>query len=313
MKQFLKNSALFVLFTMLIICLLQALVSFRINNKAVTGYDNWDATKNVNADLVLLGSSRCWAQLDPAFFEDQFKVKTINIGINGHSELSAILLRLKNYLAKNKAPQFAILSFDPLVTPGSFENNYNFTNKDNYARFAFLTSKENLELVNYFKFTYPERYIPLYALFKYQLVENCVTMKDKDLFKEGFELNDNEWDTLKYPISDIMKKHFVNNSQINQLKVQLQLLKSLCKTNNIRLLCLQTPVYKSLYDKTVFDRSKAICKSVNIPLVDVSSGKIQDSIGNFYNSTHLNKKGVAQMNNLLKNEKELTSFFKINP
>ena len=152
MKNFFKNSILFLSFAIVIISLLQAMISLRIKGKVVTGYDTWDATYNINADLVLLGSSRCWVHFDPRFFEKTYHLKTVNIGVNGHSELTAIQLRLENYLAKNKPPKFAILSFDPLVVSGSLKDNNKFSNKNNYARFAFLPSKENLELVDYFQF-----------------------------------------------------------------------------------------------------------------------------------------------------------------
>lgn len=310
MDKFLKNSALFLTFVLVILCLLQTLISIRIKDKAVTGYDNWNATSNINADLVLLGSSRCWAQLDPRFFEETYNLKTVNIGMNGHSELTAIQLRLENYLSKNKAPKYAILSYDPIIIPGSFKNNTNFINKNNYARFAFLPTKENRDLVNYFKFDNLEKYIPLYSLFKYQLFEDCVTLKNKSIFKEGFECNDEQWDTIKNPVSDVVKKYFVKNNEINNLKKQLFRLKLLCEKNSIQLLCIQTPVYKTGYDQLVFEKSATICKSMNIDFIDVSSSLIRNNIDNFYNSSHLNKKGVIEMNKLLKNDKELRTILK---
>ena len=313
MKKFLKNSALFLTFTIVIICLLQAAISLRIKNKTVTGYDNWDTTSNANADLVLLGSSRCWAHFDPTFFKENYHLKTVNIGVNGHSELTASILRLENYLAKNKAPKFAILSFDPLTTSGSFDDNNNFTNKDNYARFAFMPSEENHDLVAYFKFDVYEKFIPLYALFKYRLFQDCITLKNSNIFKEGFEQNDEKWDTIKYPVSDVMKKHFVKSTEINAVKKRLNALKLLCQKNKIQLIGIQTPVYKILYNQGLFDKSAEICKSVGIPFIDVSTSPIRYNIANFYNSTHLNKNGIIEMNKLLKNETELNTIFKINP
>ncbi len=313
MLKFLKNTALFLCFAIVIICLLQALISFRIKGKSVTGYDTLDVTFGLNADLVLMGSSRCWAHFEPKFFEDTYQLKTVNIGVNGHSELTASILRLENYLAKNKPPKFAIFSFDPLITPGSFDENDNFTNKNDYSRFAFLPSRENADFVNYFKFDASEKYIPLYALFKYQLFRDCVTLEKSSLFSEGFEGNNKQWDTVKIPVSDVMKKYFIKNSQIKQLKKQLNELKTLCGKNNIRLIFIQTPVYKSVYNRSGFEKSATIAKSVGIPFIDVSSSPIRHDIRNFYNSAHLNKNGIDQMNKLLKNEKQLTAFFKINP
>mgnify|MGYP003739755267 CR=1 FL=1 len=304
---------MFLCFTIIIVVLIQAIISFRIKGKAITGYDTWDATANINADLVLLGSSRCWAHFDPRFFEKTYHLKAVNIGMNGHSELPASILRLKNYLEKNKAPKFAILSFDPATVPGNFEHNNNFINKNNYARFAFLPTKENTDLIDYFKFNTYERYVPLYALFKYQLLQDAVTLKNTALFSEGFELNNERWDTIKNPISGAMKEHFVKTSQIPLLLQQLSMLKTLCQKNNIQLLCIQTPAYKSCYDPMAFQKSATICKQLGIPFIDANTIAIRSAISNFYNETHLNKTGIIQMNKLLKNEKELDTIFKINP
>lgn len=313
MKKFLKNSVMFFSFVIVIVCLIQLLISLRIKDKVVTGYDNWDTTSNVNADLILLGSSRCQAHFDPRFFVKTYHLKTVNIGMNGHSELSASILRLQNYLSKNKAPKYAILSFDPATIPGNIENNTNFIDKNNYARFAFLPSKENDDLVDYFKFDNYEKYIPLYALFKYQLFEDCVTLKNSIIFPEGFQLNDEKWDTIKYPISDVNKKHYFKSNQIQVVAKALSEFDNVCKKYNIKLICIQTPVYKIAYDVKAFAAPKLICKSLKIPFLDVNAAYIRNNINYFYNPIHLNKNGVMEMNKLFKNEKELDTFFKINP
>ena len=76
------------------------------------------------------------------------------------------------------------------------------------------------------------------------------------------------------------------------------------------MLCIQTPAYKSNYDSAVFKRSAEICKDVGIPFVVTNTAVMRSSIGIFYNSTHLIKKGIVEMNKLLKNDKELIKFLK---
>ncbi|MDN3675796.1 hypothetical protein QWY90_00270 [Flavobacterium paronense] len=126
-----------------IISVVQIAISYRIDGKTVTGYDTLESTANTNADLVCLGSSRCWAHFDPRFFESNYHIKTINIGMNGHSDLTATLLRLQNYLSRNKAPKFAILNIDPFVSAGSLTNNTNFVTKNQYARYAFFPNEKD--------------------------------------------------------------------------------------------------------------------------------------------------------------------------
>lgn len=313
MKQFLKNTAWFALLMIGIIFLIQITISYRIKGKTVTGYDTLELTSNVNAELVFMGSSRCWAHFDPQFFEENYQLKSVNIGMNGHSDLMASTLRLKNYLANNKAPKFALLNFDPFVNAGSLEHNTNFVNKNDYARFAFFPKEENKLFMDYFHFDEYEKTIPLYALFKYQLFFDCVTLKKSNSFPEGFELNDEQWDTIKYPISDTNKKYFTKPKDRPSLTKALRELNDLCQQNNIRLICIQTPVYKSTYDAKAFEMPKTICQNLNIPFIEANIESIRNKTDYFYNAIHLNKKGVYEMNKYLKNEKELNKFFKINP
>ncbi len=312
MKQFFKNSALFALLVIALLFLIQAALSYRIKGKTVTGYDTLELTENCNADLVFLGSSRCWAHFDPQFFDDTYHLKSVNIGMNGHSDLMASTLRLKNYLARNKAPKFALLNIDPFVSAGSMHNT-NFVNKNDYARYAFFPRQEDEPLMDYFQFDNYERTIPLYALFKYQLFIDCITLKKSNSFPKGFEQNDEQWDTIKYPITDFNKRYFYQPKDLPQITKALQDLKTLCKENNIRLVCVQTPAYQVVYDAKAFEMPKSLCRKLKIPFIDANVPGIRSQTDYFYNAIHLNKKGVEEMNKLLKNEKELAQIFKINP
>ncbi len=313
MKKFLKNSTLFFCLLIGIIILIQLAVSFRIKGKSVTGFDTLELTTNTNADLAFIGSSRCWAHFDPVFFEKNYHLKSVNIGMNGHSDLIASRLRLQHYLTKNKAPKFVILNIDPYISVGSIKHNTKFINKNDYARFAFFPKKEDQELMNYFGFNSAERYIPLYALFKYQLFMDCITLKKSNAFPRGFELNDEKWDTIKYPISNSSKKYYYKPNQTKNISNAIKQFDAFCKKNNIQLICIQTPVYKIAYEPEAFERQYKICKQLKIPFVDISDSYLKDKTDYFYNAIHLNKKGVFEMNKLLKNEKELDTIFKINP
>jgi hypothetical protein len=313
MKQFLKNIVWFALLLIGIIFLIQIAISYRIKGKTVTGYDTLELTSNGNADLVFMGSSRCWAHFDPQFFEETYQLKSVNIGMNGHSDLMASTLRLKNYLAKNKAPKFVLLNIDPFISAGSLEHNTKLVNKNDYARFAFFPKEEDQLFMDYFGFDSAERYLPLYALFKYQLFMDCVTLNKSNEFPKGFELNEEKWDTLKYPISDINKRYFFKPKDLPSITKALKELKDLCQKNNIQLIGIETPVYKASYDAQAFALPKTICQKLNIPYINVNNESIRNKTDYFYNAIHLNKDGVSEMNKLLKNEKELDTIFKINP
>lgn len=313
MKRFIKKIILFSVTLIVILFLVQGLVSLRIKGKTVRGHDNLEITSNVNADLVLLGSSRCWAHFDPVFFDTTYHLKSVNIGVDGHIEIVTAMLRLQNYLAKNKPPKYAILSFDAFMVAGDEDNNQNFVHKDAFARYSFFPNTKDLTFVNYFKFDWAEKYIPLYSIFKNQLFIDCLTLKNSGNYpKYGFDKHVEQWDTIKIPISSILKKPLLTGKNKPYTTLALEKLNQFCIKNNIQLLCIQTPVYKAIADKKSFSIPSEICKKLNIPFLDVNKNSIQENISYFYNSNHLNNKGVERMNSYLKNNLQLANFLKSN-
>jgi len=273
------------------------------------GHDNLEQTSNINADLVFIGSSRCRAHFDPIFFDTTFKLKSINIGVDGHSEISMAITRLENYLSRNKNPKYIIFSFDPLVSAGDLLHNKNNVHKNAFARYAYLPSNINLPLVNYFQFDFPEKYIPLYAIFKYNNLSHILfSDNDKTWAKYGYDLHDEKWDTAKNPVSNEIMNYYRKKSDIKSTTVALNSLQMLCKKNNAKLLCIQTPVYQVAHNDSIFSESESMCFFLNIPFVDANHEYIRKNIDFFYNSDHLNKSGVHQLNLFFKNNIMLKSF-----
>lgn len=308
MKLFLKKLILYALFTLLLIMGFQALISLRIKGRSLRGYDNLEQTANINADLVFIGSSRCWVHFDPEFFDTAFHLKSVNIGVDGHSEISMAITRLMDYLSRNKSPRFAILSFDPFMNAVNPSDKGNFYLKEDFARYAFLPAKKDLLMVDYFKFNWGEKFIPLYSIFKYRLLSDCIFQNHTINYNRyGYEKHTDKWDTIARPVTGIMNKYYFRDKEINAISNLLDSLNHLCINNGIRLICIQTPVYKIIRDDAAFQKTRAICLNENIPFIDVNKAYISNNIDYFYNSFHLNTSGVAEMNQLLKKDSLLTS------
>ena len=313
MRKFLKNIACFGMLLLFAVTTVQLGISFKIKYKNLRANDNLEQTSNVNADLVLIGSSRAWAHFDPAFFDSIFQVKAVNIGVSGHSEIPLAVIRLKNYLESNKPPKFAIFNFDPFASADFGNTKDNFVLKNDYARYAFLPEAKDVPLLDYFKFTTAEKYVPLYAIFKYKLLEDCIFPKKENYYtRYGYEKNDENWDTIAKPVTAVMKKHFFKETEVPEITKALSELKTLCDEKNIHLLCIQTPVYKVVYNKEVFSGTKNIAAKLQIPFVDANVAYIRNDIRFFYNSNHLNTKGVNALNGLLEKDSLVRKFFKTN-
>jgi hypothetical protein len=309
MKKFIKNITSFSILAITLIYIIQIIISLKIKGKIIMGHDNLEQASNINADLVFIGSSRCWVHFDPFFFDTTFNLKSVNIGVDGHSEISMAIVRLSDYLSRNKTPKFVIFSFDPLIYAGSFKNNTNYVHKNAFAKYAFFPSKKNLPIVDFFQFNLYEKYIPLYAILKYKNLSFILSSDyTNDWTKFRYEMHQERWDTTKIPVTDIIKKAYFKKSEVGLISKALDSLKKLCQVNNAQLLCIQTPVYKIAQDDSSFSETKNICFNLNIPFIDANKEYIRNNISYFYNSDHLNKLGVDQLNNLLKNDTLLKSF-----
>lgn len=309
MKKFIKNITSFSILAITFIFIIQIIISLKIKGKIIMGHDNLEQTSNINADLVFIGSSRCWAHFDPFFFDTTFNLKSVNIGVDGHSEISMAIVRLSDYLSRNKNPKFVIFSFDPLINAGSFENNTNYVHKNAFAKYAFFPTKKNLPIVDFFQFNLYEKYIPLYSVLKYKNLSFILSSNyTNDWTEFGYEVHQERWDTTKLPITDLIKKAYFKKSEVGLISKALDSLKKLCQVNNAQLLCIQTPVYKVAQDDWSFSETKNICLNLNIPFIDANKEYIRNNISYFYNSDHLNKLGVDKLNNLLKNDTLLSIF-----
>ena len=303
MKLFLKKIVLFLVLFFILCCILQFWVSARIKNKTLTGLDNLDLSGQQN-DLVFMGNSRCFEHFDPALFERALHLKAVNLGMDGHSELELVKLRLRNYLSKNKAPKYIILSIDPLIQAGSFSNNGNFIYKEAFARYAFLASPANEPIVNYFKFRKIERYLPLCALLRYQMLSECINLSNNKIFSRNrYGKHDEPWDTTVFKTNNapaVIKQYFdTTSNEIKETKNALYDLNMLCRRSNIQLIAIQTPVYQSIYRKAIFDYDKRLCADGGIPFFDLNTPAIDNNMDNFWNLDHLNTTGVHRMTQML--------------
>lgn len=310
MRLFLKHVCFFGLGTLLIVIILQSLISYRIEGKTLTGHDNLDLTKNINADLLFLGSSRTRAHFDPLFFDSTFNLKSVNIGVDGHSELSMATTRLNHYLQHNQPPRYIILNIDPFIYKGSVHNNTNFLYKDVFARYAFLPKEENKLIVDYFQYNQAEKYIPLLSVFRYNLLWDILKLKpgSTPYEKFGFAFHNEQWDTLYYPPSKENMKFFFKPADIPALKTELSGINQYCMSKGIKLLCIQTPVYRVIYDSSTFKLTGQMCKESGIPFIDTNQESIINNIQFFYNSNHLNKRGIDEMNKILAYNQMLHNF-----
>ncbi len=313
MNLFIKKISCFFIQFVFFAFLIQIVINIRIKGVIYKKKGMLEQYDNVNADIVLLGSSRCFInlhQLAP-FFESAYNLKSVNLGVNGHSEISMAIVSLKRYLLTNKPPKFVILSFDPLSSAGNELANTNFKDKNAYAEYVFFPSRNDLPFVNYFGFKCYERYLPLYTAFKYKLIDKCFSFNSniRSHRVAGEKMYQENWDTVIYPITANDKNYLFKKSDIGSITNMLGNLKDQCQKNHTKLICLQSPVYKSLYGSVIFSYTKEIAEELQIPFIDVNNKFNLNNLNYFYNANHINKLGQQKMVEILYNDPYFKSCF----
>ena len=304
MRIFLIKTLFYLCFTMLIAYLLQSYIDNKFRNIYDDTYADWNRLfkGEINADIVILGSSRAWVHYNPEIFENKFGLTCYNLGLDGGG-LAMQKAKWDSYIANNKPPKFVIQDID-LLTFGSRNDNEIFKK----YRFLPYLNKEtiysNLSLID--PFIKLEAFIPLikYRGYKDEILNLLIENKiNKERNKKGFLGQKKQFDSLTY------KKMIVNNDVIvkseEQIKLGERILLSLikeCKKNNTTVILAHSPIFSNAL--TLFPQQKDFINIIhNISMnnecefLDFSNDSINRDTINFYNTTHLNYKGADKFSN----------------
>ncbi len=254
---------------------------------------------NVNADIIITGSSRAHSHYDPRIIEMVTGRKTYNIGLNG-SQTDMQLARLKAYLQHNSKPALVIHNLDlfsfqvthgGVFDPGKYQ--------------PYLKEQAIYEAMRQIN---PEvwkaRYLPLYG---YAVEDLRFTWL---LGLAGFF----KWNPAQDHFLGFRPKHtdwtedFERFKQMNPKGVRFEVepegikqmdeLLSLCRSQGIDVLLVYSPEYQEMQAMTsnrakIFAHFDALGKRFAVPVWDYSDSPISSSRGNFYNSQHLNAEGAT--------------------
>ena len=245
----------------------------RIHNKLTDGRDHLSYFKNQKNTLIFVGNSRCTEHFDPFYFRDSLQIPALNLGVSGHGDFTMDMIELNNYIKTNAAPKVVIANIDPLGTDTQavcINQNINFIGKNYYARYAFFPDKNNIDLLDYFKFNTFERYLPLYALLRYKYIFECFNLQNGNQWlKVGYTPAQLIWDSVKtQPTTNF---NYINNvyiKYIDKFKERLSTFNSFCQENKMKLVCIYSPLYYTIYDKNVAKAMNQMCHELNIGFIN---------------------------------------------
>jgi hypothetical protein len=299
MKYFLKKAAVFMLPVVLLFYGADYFFSTILKKSKVFAdgeYLVWNDLYdgNVNAEVVIYGSSRALKHIDPKMLGDSLLKTAYNLGVNGHSFRSQYF-RNSLLLKYNSKPEIIIQTLD--VT--SFEKESDLYNQDQFL--PYMLNNEDMYRSVYNGFKLLDYKLPMIRFYgkKEAFLEICrliLNISDnKPVRIKGYLPWDRTWNN---DLMEAQKK--LGSLEVKSDSSMIQLFERYlneCNQKNIKLIFVYTPEYIE-GQKFVGNRSDILAlyyrlsKKFNIPFFDYSNDPISFQKDFFYNSGHLNRRGA---------------------
>ena len=306
MKKFLKKTLLLFSSVLIIAILADLWISktlARSESYAMGDAKVWQDILNgeIDDDLLIYGSSRAWRHFDTNVIEKETGMQAYNFGVDGLA-FDIQHLRHQLNLKYNKSPKIIIYSVD-INTLGGANGLYN---DEQFFPYFYSDPLFNQYTKKYVNFSFMDYNIPLmrYSGEKKALtyfVKEMINWPQKKMRIKGFAPHVGEWNT-DYKKAREKRESYFKEIDKNNVKRFDGFLKE-ARANNISVILMYSPEHvlgQNLIENRedivkVFD---SLATKNKIPFFDYSMGAMNENKDYFYNSLHLNAKGVSTFNNL---------------
>ena len=288
MKRFVKA----ILKTLGLLLLINVVLDFvftqSLNKSRCNLYNEWNHIihDTIESDLVIIGSSRAWAQYDTRIIDSILSVNSYNLGINGGS-VNRQFVKYKTYCHfQKKKPYFIIINFD-------YWSDWEVIRFQREQYFPYLVNPFMRSLIiEQEPFNIMERYIPMYRYYSQGIVTLLQESRGIEKTYKGYNAHDLKWNGEEFAkVESILFK------PDKQLVDQFDCFLSDLRKDRTKVILVSSPIYSGVTKKTknlsaFYDFRNYFSKKYNIPTLDYISDPICDDTTYFYNATHLNKKGA---------------------
>jgi hypothetical protein len=287
MKKLIFSIFLFGFITLLLNILLQFILD-RFNKKIPSGWNNC-YQPNLNADVLILGSSRAVKHIAPKIIDTILNVHSYNLGKDGIGFLIQNC-RFKTYLRNNKRPRYIIHSLDERTL---CKVSVLFNSKEYIPYLEDTLVRKSTSGCNgsFNKWHYS---IPL---FKYNnalpsLIRPLLWMtgfKEQNKRYKGYLPEQQTWQPKVLTKKSLRK---IDTEITKEFEAYLMF----CKKENINLILVYTPEYIEGQKVTtnrneLFNLYRQYATTYNLPFFDYSNDSLSYDKSLFYDFIHLNKKG----------------------
>ena len=299
MKKFIQNIVLFIVFSFVFyICAvfvfgsyalrhLKPNVNYRLGGNTSNRLNEVKTTDSI--DILFLGSSHCYRGFDTRIFK-KHGLNTFNLGSSAQTPIQTHIL-LKRYLDKLQPKLIIFEVYPPTFSIDGVESSLDIISNDRNDLYSYQMAININKIRTYNTL--------LYATTRdiIQLNNNFSISKEqgKDTYIQGgfVEKEINYFKTQKHPKSKIILNE-------NQLKTFEQILITLEK-KDINFLLVYAPITKGLYSSYVNNKYFDSLMTSYGDYYNFNKIMVLNDSLHFYDSHHLNQKGVELFNEKLLN------------
>ncbi len=297
MKQFVFRSIIFVSLVVVLLVLLELYFTSQLKKSTDHRFVVWNEITqgNIEADVLIMGSSRAWVQYSPSILDSILNVNSYNLGIDG-SCFNRQIERYNVYRMYNNKPSIIIQDIGVWAT-------LNYTT--GYQREQYFPYFYNPEMMQYFKepFSDSERLPFIRYCGHRDLILDILFDRENDIKRyKGYLSRDKSYDGSRLGTIDSIIFQYDSRTKQMFLDYIAQ-----AKEDSIQLVFVYAPFYIEAISKVinldlVYDTFDSIAYEYNIPILDYTFSAISYDTTYFYNAMHLNKRGSELFSTKLAND-----------
>jgi len=264
-------------------------------------FENWNDIyeSDIQADILIIGSSRAYVQFNPYILDSMLHVNSYNLGMDGRA-IESQIIKYHTYRRKQQAKPKLIL-FE--IYQGSLDVS------NGYQRIQFVPYLTDFYLWKSIHqlegFTWADAFLPCWRYGKYMkdikelLKGTSFFMLPENKAYKGFCAYDKTWDgSMLAKIDTIIYSR--NESAIKELDAFLKE----CKRDQIQVVFVMAPFYYGATQKIgdikgMYQLFESITAPYDVGILDYTYDTLSYDTAYFYNASHLNRKGAELFTNKL--------------
>lgn len=314
MKELIRKILVFSMPILLLTYPLDVFISKNLkkSNSFYGEYEVWNDiyNSNINANILVYGSSRAWVDINPQIIEDTFNLNVYNLGLDGHNFWLQYLRHLE-FIKYNPSPKHIILAVDF----NSLQKRDDLYLYEQFLPYMLWNSNirnytHSYKAFNYFDYQLPLlRYVGKSSILKKAFKNarsNSIISPYRNKGYRGIKKTwTNDFELAKTKMSNYKIK--IDTASVNLFdKFLLE-----CKNNKIEVSLVYTPEH-IVGQRFVTNRDQVItlfkkfAKKYNLQFLDYSKDPMCLDTSFFYNATHLNKTGSELFTKKLVQDLSLT-------